>query len=83
MKTTALYPSVRVDAAGRGIVSHAGGLMLTETVRASGLGQALSVALGSTGGIAAGWSLRRSRVLTSRSICRSGGSVAWQPAAHG
>ncbi len=45
MKTTALYPSVRVDTAGRGIVSHAGGLMLTETVRASGLGQALSVAL--------------------------------------
>lgn len=45
MKTTALYPSVRVDAAGRGIVSHAGGLMLTETVRASGLGQALSAAL--------------------------------------
>ncbi|WP_308301790.1 transposase, partial [Frankia umida] len=45
MKTTALYPSVRVDVAGRGIVSHAGGLMLTETVRASGLGQALSAAL--------------------------------------
>ncbi|ONH31958.1 hypothetical protein BL253_07500 [Pseudofrankia asymbiotica] len=45
MKITALYPSVRVDAAGRGIVSHAGGLMMTETVRASGLGQALSAAL--------------------------------------
>ncbi|EFC80301.1 hypothetical protein FrEUN1fDRAFT_6595 [Parafrankia sp. EUN1f] len=45
MKPTALYPSVRVDASGRGIVSHAGGLMLTETVRASGLGQALLAAL--------------------------------------
>ncbi|MCK9905229.1 IS1380 family transposase [Frankia sp. Cpl3] len=45
MKTTAVYPSVRVDAAGRGVVSQAGGLLLTETVRASGLGQTLSVAL--------------------------------------
>ncbi|SNQ51968.1 transposase [Frankia canadensis] len=45
MKTTAVYPSVRVDVAGRGVVSHAGGFLLAETVRASGLGQALSAAL--------------------------------------
>ncbi|SBW17374.1 hypothetical protein FDG2_0190 [Candidatus Protofrankia californiensis] len=42
MKSTGVYPSVRVDAAGRGVVSHAGGVLLTETVRASGLHRALS-----------------------------------------
>jgi hypothetical protein len=40
-----VYPTVRVDAAVRGVVSSAGGLLLTETVRASGLGEALSAAL--------------------------------------
>ncbi len=45
MMITGVYPSVRVDAAGLGVVSHAGGLLLTETVRVSGLGRALSVAL--------------------------------------
>lgn len=45
MKPTGVYPSVPVDAAGRGVVSSAGGLVLTETVRVSGLGTALSEAL--------------------------------------
>ncbi|MDX2972186.1 IS1380 family transposase [Kribbella solani] len=42
MKTTGLYPCVGVDAAGSGMVSQAGGLLLTETVRVSGLGAELS-----------------------------------------
>ncbi|WP_083418410.1 IS1380 family transposase [Pseudofrankia sp. BMG5.37] len=45
MKPTGVYPSVCVDAAGRGVVSSAGGVLLTETVRVSGLGAALSEAL--------------------------------------
>jgi hypothetical protein len=45
VKPTGVYPSVRVDAAGRGVVSSAGGVLLTETVRVSGLGVALSAAL--------------------------------------
>ncbi len=45
MKPTVVYPSVRVDAAGRGVVSMAGGVLLVETVRATGLDRALSVAL--------------------------------------
>lgn len=44
-KRTGLYPRVRVDARGRGMVSQAGGLLLTDTVRASGLDAALSAAL--------------------------------------
>jgi hypothetical protein len=39
------YPRVRVDGAGKGVVSHAGGALLTATVRASGLDVALSAAL--------------------------------------
>lgn len=45
MKTTGLYPSVRVDAAGSGVVSQAGGPLLTEAVRASGVAAELSRAL--------------------------------------
>ncbi len=45
MKPTGVYPSVPIDAAGRGVVSSAGALLLTETVRVSGLGAALSEAL--------------------------------------
>lgn len=37
MQTTGLYPRAKVDAAGSGILSSAGGLLLTEAVRASGL----------------------------------------------
>jgi hypothetical protein len=42
VKSTGLYPCVRVDAAGSGVVSQAGGLLLTEAVRASGLVAELS-----------------------------------------
>jgi hypothetical protein len=45
MRTTGLYPCVRVDAAGSGVVSQAGGLLLIEAVRVSGLGAELSRAL--------------------------------------
>ena len=44
-KRTGLYPPVRVDARGRGVVSQAGGLLLVDAVRASGLDVALSGAL--------------------------------------
>jgi hypothetical protein len=40
-----LYPRVRVDGAGRGVVSYAGGALLTATIRASGLDRALGAAL--------------------------------------
>nr|WP_007507549.1 IS1380 family transposase [Pseudofrankia saprophytica] len=46
VQSTGVYPSVRVDVAGRGVVSVAGAVLLTETVRVSGLGRLLSVALG-------------------------------------
>ncbi|MEC5178773.1 IS1380 family transposase [Arthrobacter sp. CG_A4] len=42
---TGMYPSVRVDSAGNGVVSQAGGLLLARTVRVSGLGAGLSKAL--------------------------------------
>ncbi|MBG6226515.1 hypothetical protein IWX63_003114, partial [Arthrobacter sp. CAN_A2] len=43
--STNFYPSVRVDPAGAGVVSQAGGLILTNTVRVSGIGAGLSEAL--------------------------------------
>ena len=42
MKAPGLYPCVRVDAAGSGVVSKAGGLLLIEAVRVSGLDTELS-----------------------------------------
>lgn len=42
MKATGLYPCVRGDAAGSGVVSQAGGLLLIEAVRVSGLDTELS-----------------------------------------
>lgn len=45
-KRIGLYPRVRPDAAGSGVVSQAGGITLTETIRAAGLDRALSEALG-------------------------------------
>jgi hypothetical protein len=45
VKNIGLYPRVRVDTSGTGVVSHAGGVALVETVRAAGLDRALSVAL--------------------------------------
>jgi hypothetical protein len=41
-KTIGLYPRVRVDARGSGVVSQAGGVLLTNAVRASGLDGELS-----------------------------------------
>ncbi len=46
-KATGFYPRVHVDAAGSGVVSQAGGVLLVETVRASGLDRLLSAALAS------------------------------------
>ena len=40
-----LYPRVRVDAAGSRLVSQAGAVVLTETIRAVGVDRSLSVAL--------------------------------------
>ena len=45
MDTTGLYPRVQVDVASVSAVGQAGGALLTETVRATGLDQALSTAL--------------------------------------
>lgn len=42
---TGFYPSVRVDSAGDGVVSQAGGLVLTSMVKASGLAAGLSETL--------------------------------------
>ena len=44
-KTLRLYPRVRVDGAGNGAVSRAGGALLTATIRASALDAALSAVL--------------------------------------
>jgi hypothetical protein len=44
-ESTGLYPSVRTDAAGSGVVSHAGAVLLVDTVRAAGLDRALSAGL--------------------------------------
>ena len=44
-KLSGLYPRVRVHAAGAGVVSQAGAVLLVETARAVGLDQALSTAL--------------------------------------
>ena len=43
--STGLYPCVRADAAGSGVVSHAGAVLLLDTIRASGLDRGLSRAL--------------------------------------
>jgi hypothetical protein len=44
-KSTGLYPRVRVDAAGSGVVSQAGALLLVDTIAAAGLDRSLSAAL--------------------------------------
>ena len=43
--TTGSYPSPHLDTAGTGIVSHAGATVLVQTIRTTGLEQALSTAL--------------------------------------
>lgn len=45
MKRSGFYARVGVDAAGGGLVSHAGAVALTETIRAVGLDRAMSAAL--------------------------------------
>lgn len=45
MKVTGLYPSARVDVAPVSAVGQAGGVLLTETLRVSGLDRALSMGL--------------------------------------
>ena len=44
-KTTGFYPRPSVDANGKSAVGQAGGVLLTSTVRAAGLGAGLSAAL--------------------------------------
>ncbi|MEU1601429.1 transposase [Streptomyces sp. NPDC005708] len=44
-KRIGFYPRVRVEGGGRGVVSQAGAVLLVETVRKSGLDQAISAAL--------------------------------------
>ena len=44
-KVNGFYPRVSVDTSGSGVVSHAGSVALTETVRTVGLDRALSTAL--------------------------------------
>ena len=44
-KSTGCYPRVTVDTAGSGVVSHAGAVLLIETIRTLGLDRALSAAL--------------------------------------
>jgi len=44
-KTTGFYPRLKVDTAAAGAVGQAGGVLLTETVTATGLGWELSAAL--------------------------------------
>ncbi len=43
--TTGFYPRVHVDTAGSSAVGQAGGVLLTETVRTSGLDSAMRAAL--------------------------------------
>lgn len=41
-QTTGFYPRVRIDGAGKGMVSQAGALLLTHTIKTAGLDQAMS-----------------------------------------
>ena len=43
-QTTGFYPRLQVDTARCSAVGQAGGVLLTETIRASGLGRELSAA---------------------------------------
>jgi hypothetical protein len=47
VKNTGVYPRVHADTADVPAIGHAGGVLLTETIRATGLDRALSEALGS------------------------------------
>lgn len=45
MKNTARRPKISVSADGKGLVSQAGALLLTEAIRITGLGEGLSAGL--------------------------------------
>lgn len=45
-KRSGLYPCVQVDAAGAGVVSQAGAVVLVEAARVTGLDRELAKALG-------------------------------------
>ena len=49
-KRSGLYPRLNVDAAGAGVVSQAGAVLLVQTSRATGLDRELSRALDRTQG---------------------------------
>jgi hypothetical protein len=44
-KPIGLYPRLRVDTAGAAAVGHAGGVLLVETIRTSGIGRSISAVL--------------------------------------
>ena len=44
-QTTGFYPRLKVDTTASGAVSQAGGVLLTETIAATGLGRELSAGL--------------------------------------
>jgi len=44
-QTTGFYPRLKVDTSASGAVGQAGGVILTETIAATGLGRELSAAL--------------------------------------
>ena len=44
-KTIGFYPRIQVDTTNSGAVGQAGGVLLTETIAAAGLGRAMSAAL--------------------------------------
>jgi hypothetical protein len=51
VQNTARHPKITVSADGQGLVSQAGGLLLAETVRVTGLGEGLAKGLaGAAGG---------------------------------
>ena len=68
-KRSGLYPRVQIDAAGPGVVSQAGAVLLVETAPATALDQELSRALGSrpwTAGDGRGPDTTRARSPTGR-----------------
>ena len=78
-QTTGFYPRLKVDTSASGAVGQAGGVVLTETITATGLGRELSAAL-------APWRKPLAvhdpaKVLTAPGSFLSAGVCAWR--AHG
>lgn len=69
MSNTGFYPRMHVDTANVPAVGHAGGVLLTETIRATGLGTALSEALSPWRKPFAVHDLRESGVGSGRDAC--------------